>query len=113
MSWGLSCRSGWATEREGLRLANPGAIVLLGLLSEAGSPVTVVSLPAHDPPCMPGSLIHIRHIRGMRSSWSGEDDQLNGRMEVTVVVRSCPWLTVPCGTRMARPVRNGWGPGAT
>jgi hypothetical protein len=32
MSWRLSCRSGWATEREGLRLANPGAIVLLGLL---------------------------------------------------------------------------------
>jgi hypothetical protein len=45
MSWRLSCRSGWATEREGLRLANPGAIVLLGLLGEAGSPVTVVSLP--------------------------------------------------------------------
>jgi hypothetical protein len=40
--------------------------------------------------------------RARRSSWSGEDDQLNGRMEVTVVVRSCPWLTVPCGTRMAR-----------
>jgi hypothetical protein len=30
----------------------------------------------------------IRHIRGMRSCWSGDDDQLNGRMEVTVVVRS-------------------------
>jgi hypothetical protein len=51
MSWRLSGRSGWATEREGLRLANPGAIVLLGLLGEAGSPVTVVSLPAHGPPC--------------------------------------------------------------
>ena len=51
MSWWLSCRSGWATERKGLRLANPGAIVLLGLLGEAGSPVTVVSLPAHGPPC--------------------------------------------------------------
>jgi hypothetical protein len=40
-------------------LANPGAIVLLGLLGEAGSPVTVVSLPAHGPPCVPGSLIRI------------------------------------------------------
>jgi hypothetical protein len=50
MSWRLSCRSGWATEREGLRLANPGAIVLLGLLGEAGSPVTVVSLPARGRP---------------------------------------------------------------
>jgi hypothetical protein len=69
MSWRLSCRSGWATEREGLRLANPGAIVLLGLLGEAGSPVTLVSLPAHGPPCVPGSLIRIRHIRGMRSCW--------------------------------------------
>ena len=74
MNWRLSCRSGWATEREGLRLANPGAIVLLGLLGEAGSPVTVVSLPAYGPPCVPGSLIRIRHIRGMRSYWSGEDD---------------------------------------
>jgi hypothetical protein len=94
MSWRLSCRSGWATEREGLRLANPGAIVLLGLLGEAGSPVTVVSLPAHGPPCVPGSLIRIRHIRGMRSYWSGEGDQLNGRMEVTVVVRLIPGLSV-------------------
>jgi hypothetical protein len=50
MSWRLSCRSGWATEREGLRLANPGAIVLLGLLGEAGSPVTVVLLPARRRP---------------------------------------------------------------
>jgi len=39
-------------------------------------------------------LILIRHIRGMRSCWSGEDDQLNGRMEVTVVVRSIPGLSV-------------------
>jgi hypothetical protein len=46
MSWELSCRSGGATEREGLGLARPGAIVLLGLLGEAGFPVTVVSLPA-------------------------------------------------------------------
>jgi imidazolonepropionase-like amidohydrolase len=54
-------------------------------------------------PCRDGSwpagpctwdLILIRHIRGMRSSWSGEDDQLNGRMEVTVVVRSIPGLSV-------------------
>ena len=93
MSWRLSCRSGWATEREGLRLANPGAIVLLGLLGEAGSPVTVVSLPAQGPPCA-WNLIRIRHIRRMRSSWSSEDDQLNGRMEVTVVVRSIPGLSV-------------------
>ena len=35
-----------------------------------------------------------RHIRGMRSCWSGEDDQLNGRMEVTVVVRWVPGLSV-------------------
>jgi hypothetical protein len=26
----------------------------------------------------------------MRSSWSGEDDQLSGQMEATVVVRSIP-----------------------
>jgi hypothetical protein len=48
MSWRLSCRSGWATEREGLGWQDPAAIVLLGLLGEAGSPVTVVSLPAED-----------------------------------------------------------------
>jgi hypothetical protein len=41
-----------------------------------------------------GDLMLIRHIRGMRSCWSGEDDQLNGRMEVTVVVRSIPRLSV-------------------
>jgi hypothetical protein len=32
--------------------------------------------------------------RLLRSSWSGEDDQLNGRLEVTVVVRSIPGLSV-------------------
>ena len=30
----------------------------------------------------------------MRSYWSGEGDQLNGRMEVTVVVRLIPGLSV-------------------
>jgi hypothetical protein len=48
----------------------------------------------------------------MRSCWSGEDDQLVGGVAVTVVVRWVPGLTLGCGTRMARPVRNGWGPGA-
>jgi hypothetical protein len=48
----------------------------------------------------------------MRSCWSGEDDQLVGGVAVTVVVRWVPGLTLGCGTRMARPVRNDWGPGA-
>jgi hypothetical protein len=48
-------------------------------------------------------LILIRHIRGMRSSWSGEDDQLVGGVDVTVVVRSVPGLPARCGTRVARP----------
>jgi hypothetical protein len=48
----------------------------------------------------------------MRSCWSGEDDQLVGGLDVTVVVRWVPGSTLGCGTRMARPVRNGWGPGA-
>ena len=30
----------------------------------------------------------------MHSSWFGDHDQLNGRMEVTVVVRSVPRLSV-------------------
>jgi hypothetical protein len=46
-------------------------------------------------------LIPIRHIRGMRSCWSGEDDQLMGGPTVTVVVRSIPTLTFRYGTRMA------------
>jgi hypothetical protein len=60
----------------------------------------------------PQDLFLIRHIRGMRSCWSGEDDQLVGGVDVTVVVRWGPGSTLGCGTRMARPVRNGWGPGA-
>ena len=53
-------------------------------------------------------------VRGevMRSCWSGEADQLVGGVDVTVVVRCVPGSTLRCGTRMARPVRNGWGPGA-
>jgi hypothetical protein len=35
-------------------------------------------------------VILIRHIRGMRCCWSGEDDQLMGGATVTVVVRSIP-----------------------
>jgi hypothetical protein len=54
----------------------------------------------------------IRHIRGMRSCWSGEDDQLVGGEDVTVVVRWVLGSTPGCGRRMARPVGNGWGPGA-
>jgi hypothetical protein len=52
-------------------------------------------------------LILIRHIRGMRSCWSGEDDQLVGGVDVTVVVRWGPGLTLRCGTRMARAVIGG------
>jgi hypothetical protein len=74
--------------------------------------MVVRNAPGIDPGPAVHGLILIRHIRGMRSCWSGEDDQLNSRMEVTVVVRSIPGLTLGCGTRMARPVRSGWGPGA-
>src|SRR4029450_910449 len=48
----------------------------------------------------------------MRSCWSGEDDQVVGGVAVTVVVRWVPGLTLGCGTRMARPVGDDWGPGA-
>jgi hypothetical protein len=51
-------------------------------------------------------LILIRHIRGMRSSSKSAWRQLNGRMEVTVVVHSVPGLSVRCGTLVARPVRT-------
>jgi hypothetical protein len=44
---------------------------------------------------------------GMRSCWSGEDDQLVGGVDVTVVVRWGPGLTLRCGTRMARAVIGG------
>jgi hypothetical protein len=43
----------------------------------------------------------------MRSCWSGEVDQLVGVVDVTVVVRWVPGLTIRCGTRVARLVRNG------
>jgi hypothetical protein len=43
----------------------------------------------------------------MRSCWSGEDDQLVGGVDVTVIVRWGPGLTLRCGTRMARAVIGG------
>jgi hypothetical protein len=42
----------------------------------------------------------------MRSSSQSARLQLSGRVTVTVVVRSCPWLTVPCGTWVARPAKT-------
>jgi hypothetical protein len=52
--------------------------------------MVVRNAPGIDPGPAVHGLIRIRHIRGMRSSWSGEGNQLNGRMEVTVVVRLIP-----------------------
>ena len=56
--------------------------------------MVVRNAPGIDPGPAVHGLILIRHVRGMRSCWSGEDDQLNSRMEVTVVVRSIPGLSV-------------------
>jgi hypothetical protein len=50
-------------------------------------------------------LILLRHIRGMRSSWSSEGRPAYGPARLTVAVRWGPGLTRRCGTRMARPVR--------
>jgi hypothetical protein len=56
--------------------------------------MVVRNAPGIDPGPAVHGLIRIRHIRGMRSYWSGKGDQLNGRMEVTVVVRLIPGLSV-------------------
>jgi hypothetical protein len=50
--------------------------------------------------------ILIRHIRGMRSCCWSEGRQLFRAVELTVVVRYVPGLTVRCGTRVAWPVRG-------
>ena len=46
---------------------------------------------------------------GWGSCWSGEYEQLVGGVDVTVVVRWVPGLTLGCGTRMARQVRTAGG----
>jgi hypothetical protein len=51
----------------------------------------------------PVERILIRHIRGMRSSCCSARRVLSARVTVTVVVRWEPWLSPPCGTRVARP----------
>jgi len=45
----------------------------------------------------------VRHIRGMRSSWSRGGRPAGRPVRLTVAVRWGPGLTVRCGTRMARP----------
>jgi hypothetical protein len=51
-----------------------------------------------------------RHIRGMRSCWSGEDDQLVGGLDVTVVVRCVPGQTASC---CCSPSMQDWASGSS
>jgi hypothetical protein len=84
-----------------------GSVPGRGRLRRSGPPRPGADRPAgHGKADHCGDVILVRRIRGMRSSWSGEDDQLNGRMEVTAVVCSIPGLSVRCGIRVARPART-------
>jgi hypothetical protein len=51
-------------------------------------------------------LILIRTVRVLCSSWPRGDGQLMGGMDMTVVVRWVPCVSVRCGTRVARLART-------